>query len=364
MKPLRILLSVHTVAAWGGLQDWAVGMVKGLVANGAEVHMVANNQRIVEECQGFARHSFLIDWGSWQNSVKEILATCEFDVVFTQPFAARELALELRRRTGVPIVYMSHGNNSDFAYGWRHEIAKFLVASSSLIPMLRDFCGVTDTPIEVLPNGVPDSLFDIPTVGYQARIDQGSYDFVLAARLMPDKLSQVDGLIAVASSLLRSGRIPKATVHLMGGGPSKEEFLARLGAFVREDPRAELHYHGWVSQTQVVDQLRSAVFSVAGGVTGAQSMAVGTPCLGAGIRGICGVSTPANMDRVLGSNFGDHSARLHMTPAEIERDCQWILEPENFKAFQECYVPLMRHERTHSAIAALALRQISDAVSP
>lgn len=117
MKPLRILLPVHTVATWGGLQDWTVGMVKGLAARGADVYIVANNRRIVEECQGFARRSFLVDWGSWRGSVQEILAACEFDVIFTQPYASRELAIELRRRTGVPIVHMFHGNNSDFAYG-------------------------------------------------------------------------------------------------------------------------------------------------------------------------------------------------------------------------------------------------------
>lgn len=363
MKPLRILLPVHTVATWGGLQDWTVGMVKGLAARGVEIHLAANNERILNESRAFVRNSFTVDWNSWSGSVKEILTSCEFDVVLSQPFAAREMALEIRRRTGAPIVYMSHGNNSDFAYGWRHEIAKFLVVSSSLIPMLTKFCGVTDTPIEVLPNGVPDSLFDTPPVGYQARIDKGSYDFVLAARLMPDKLSQVDGLIAIVSALLRSGKIPRATVHLMGGGPSKEEFLARLRAFARDDPRVVLIYHGWVSPDEVVDQLRTAVFSVGGGMTGSQSIALGTPCLGAGARGICGVSTPANMDRVLASNFGDYAAWLNMAPEEIERDCQWIAEPENFKSFQECYVPLMRKERTHSAIAALALRQISEVVS-
>lgn len=180
--------------------------------------------------------------------------------------------------------------------------------------MLMKFCGVKDTPIEVLPNGVPDSLFDTPPMSYQARIDKGSYDFVLAARLMSDKLSQVDGLVSLISSLLRSRKIPRATVHLMGGGPSKEHFLARLGAFVCENPRVELNYHGWVSPEEVVDQLRSAIFSVAGGVTGTQSIAVGTPCLGAGARGICGASTPANIDRILGSNFGDHSALTNMPP--------------------------------------------------
>lgn len=358
----RILLPVHTFADWGGLQDWTVGMVKGLAHNGAEVVLVSNNERIIAESAEAAVSTLLVDWSQWRNHVEEILENTPFDVIFSQPFAARELALELRRRIEVPLVYMAHGNNSDYAYTWRDEAAKFLVASSSLIPMLEDFCGVREQPIEVLPNGVPASLFEIDTVSYEERIARGTFDFVLAARLMPDKLSQVDGLIAVAGHLLRRGIIPHATVHLMGGGASKAEFLSRLAAFARENENVEIRFHGWVDQATVVHHLRSAVFAVAGGVTGAQAMAVGTPCLGAGIRGICGVSTPSNMDRVLGSNFGDHSARLNMTAEEISRDAEWILEKANFEEFQAVYVPLMRSERTHEAIAQLALRQLQAAV--
>lgn len=362
-KRLRILLPVQTFADWGGLQDWTVGMVKGLAYNGAEVVLVSNNERIIAESAEAAVSTFLVEWSHWRNHVEQILENSEFDVIFAQPFSSRELALELRRRTGVPLVYMAHGNNSDYAYTWRDEVAKFLVASSSLIPMLEGFCGVREQPIEVLPNGVPSSLFEIETVSYDKRIARGSFDFVLAARLMPDKLSQVDGLIAVAGHLLRRGIIPRATVHLMGGGASKAEFLSRLEAFAQDTENVEIQFHGWVDQATVLRHLRTAIFAVAGGVTGAQAMALGTPCLGAGIRGVCGVSTPSNMDRVLGSNFGDHSARLNMTAVEILRDAEWILDKKNFEAFQDVYVQLMRRERTHESIAELALRQLQGVVT-
>ena len=360
---LRVLLPVHTYAEWGGLQDWTVGMVRGLVHNGADVALISNNERIINECADVAASTLVIDWESWHEEIDGILAKMRFDVIFSQPFSSRELSLELRRRTGVPLVYMAHGNNSDYAYTWHGEVSKFLVASSSLMPMLRDFCGTGDTPIDVLPNGVPSSLFEWPTVSYDERRARGTFDFVLAARLMPDKLSQVDGLIRIATVLLEKGVIPSATVHLMGGGASKGEFLARLRDFAERTGKVEIKYHGWVDQETVLTHLRTAVFAVAGGVTGAQAMALGTPCLGAGIRGICGVSTPSNMDRVLGSNFGDHSARLNMSAEEIERDCQWILEEDHFKEFQQSYVPMMRTERTHEAIAALALSQIREVVS-
>lgn len=362
MTRLRILLAVHTFADWGGLQDWTVGMVKGLAYNGADVVLVSNNEKIISDSAESASESFLVNWSSWRDYVEPIIDGSTFDVVFSQPFASRELALELRRRTGVPIVYMAHGNNSDYAYIWRDDVAKFLVASSSLVPMLKEFCGVAEQPVEVLPNGVPSSLFEAGTVPYDERIARGTFDFVLAARLMPDKLSQVDGIIAVAGHLLRQGIIPRATIHLMGGGASKAEFASRLEAFAREAENVEFKFHGWVDQATVLHHLRTAIFAVAGGVTGAQAMALGTPCLGAGIRGICGVSTPANMDRVLGSNFGDHSARLNMTADEITRDAEWILQKENFEDFQRVYVELMRKERTHEAIAELALHQIGSAI--
>lgn len=360
-QKFHILLPVHTVADWGGLQDWTVGMVKGLVANGATVTLVSNNSRIINECRGYVAGSYLVDWNKWDASAKRIAKESDFDIIFAQPFKSRELALELRRMTGAPVVYMFHGNNSDYAYLWKDEVQKFLVASSSLIPMLTDFCQTGSIPIEVLPNGVPSKLFLADTVGYETRMAEGSYDFVLAARLMPDKISQVEGLVQIASTLLDNGIIPRASVHVMGGGPSRGEFQSRLNAFADRMGVVDVQFHGWVPQSTVLDYLRAAVFSVAGGVTGAQSVALGTPCLGAGIRGICGVSTPNNIDRVLGSNFGDHSARLNMTKKEIITDCQAILSESNFESFQNAYVPLMREQRTHEAIAALALDQILDA---
>ena len=136
MTRLRILLAVHTFADWGGLQDWTVGMVKGLAYNGADVVLVSNNEKIISDSAESASESFLVNWSSWRDYVEPIIDRSTFDVVFSQPFASRELALELRRRTGVPIVYMAHGNNSDYAYIWRDDVAKFLVASSSLVGVL------------------------------------------------------------------------------------------------------------------------------------------------------------------------------------------------------------------------------------
>lgn len=359
---LRILLPVHTVADWGGLQDWTVGMVRGLVAHGAEVSLISNNVRVVQECGKFTKSVLLIDWEVWQESVDYILDTMNFDVIFSQPFRSRELALELRSRTDVPLVYMFHGNNSDFCYLWKEEVAKFLVASSSLIPMVRQFCGAVDVPVEVLPNGVPRSLFEKPTRTFDERRSTEEFSFVMAARLMPDKISQAVGLVQVVSTLLDEGIIPSAQLHVMGGGPSRPEFESRLGQLAKNWNSVQVKFHGWVSQETVLDRLRSAVFSVAGGVTGAQSVALGTPCLGAGIRGIYGVSTPDNMERVLGSNFGDHSAMFNFSAEEILADSRWILEEHNFARFQEFYVPMMREERTHEAIAELAYRQISAAI--
>ncbi|MFI2570474.1 glycosyltransferase [Cellulosimicrobium funkei] len=361
-QKLRILLAVHTVADWGGLQDWTVGMVRGLVQNDAEVVLVSNNARVVSECADVTSLVFLIDWSRWEEEVGDIVDAARCDVVFSQPFKSREFSLEFRRRTGVPIVYMAHGNNSDYAYAWEGQVAKFLVASESLRPMLRDFCGVDDARIDVLPNGAPDWIFDRAPATYDERWSRGTFDFVLAARLMPDKISQVEGMIHIVSELLAHDVIPHARVHVLGGGPSKGEFLGRLTNFAEESGRVEVVSHGWVSQGEVVDVLRTAVFSVAGGVTGAQSVALGTPCLGAGIRGVCGVTTPANIDRVLGSNFGDHSARYNMTRAQIARDARWILQEQNFAEFQRAYTSVMRTTRTHAAIATLALAQIEDAI--
>lgn len=361
-QSLSILLAVHTVADWGGLQDWAVGMAVGLSKLGNRVILVSNNPLMIERSEAGGAEGYLIDWSEWPSHLERVAELTHFDVIFAQPFSSREFSITLSELRKIPVVYMSHGNNLDFMYSWQHEVSRFLVASSSLSLMLSDLGRVPNERIAELPNGFPDVLVDRRILSYDERIINGEAHFMIAARLMPDKVSQIEGMKVLVKSALESGTIRSAVIDVYGGGPSEAEFRARLDSFASEIGSIKVRFHGWVEQSIVLDALSSAFFSVAGGVTGTQSVALGTPCLGAGIRGMCGVSTPDNMNRVLGSNFGDHTARFSTTPSAIEKHCQWMLIRENFAKFQDVYVPYMRKNRTHGAIAKSAFEELKKVI--
>lgn len=361
MDRMKILLPVDTVAAWGGLQDWAVGMVRGLAQLGCEVSLIANNPRIVAECQDSAARAILVDWSESAALAKEAGLHWDLDVVFAQPFHARVFGLQAAAAGGIPFVYMAHGTNADAAYIWGSLASRFLVASASLVSMFHDFCLFKDTPVDVLPNGFPDWVAQRDLIPLQERLGGGRAKIVLAARLMPDKLSQVQGVELLVEALQHDAHISGVDVVVMGDGPSRMEFEQRLESVARRGADVTINMAGWASQERVLEELSNAAFSVAGGVTGAQSLALGTPCLGSGIRGLSGVSTPQNIEQVLGTNFGDHSSVGASSTEQVMNDARWMMDSGNYATFLQEVTSVMRRERKHSDIARLALKQLTSA---
>ncbi|KQZ89868.1 hypothetical protein ASD62_11725 [Phycicoccus sp. Root563] len=358
----RVLLATHTFAFWGGLQDWAVGMARGLAGLGVEVGFITNNERMYELAAPFSAYAKVLDWSTWRDEVDEVLAAGPWDVVFAQPFGSRELGVALKKSHHIPLVAMCHGNNADSVYAWGGVADLVLLASSSLRPTMVDYGGVDDSRVEVLANGVPDNFFDHEAASYEARFGaNGDVSFVIASRLAPDKLNQIPAMEHLVAVALRHPDIRTINVQVLGGGFMRSVFESRLGELAL-NPRVNVEMLGWVDVETVRERMRNALFTVVGGVSGTQSVSLGTACLGAGIRCVAGVSTPANVDTVLGTNFGDHSVR-DTSPAQLTADINWMLNADNYGEFQSVYVPIMRSERSHTAVAARALQLLRTAMA-
>ena len=357
----RVLLATQTFAFWGGLQDWAVGMARGLAGLGVEVGFVTNNERMHELTSSFSAYSKLLQWSDWRSELDEIVDAGPWDVVFAQPFGSRELGVALKTAHQVPLVVMCHGNNADAVYGWGGVADMVLLASSSLRPTMVTYGGVDDAKVEVLANGVPDDFFDSEVVPYEARISEtGDVSVVIASRLATDKLNQVPAMEHLVHVCLEHPDIRTVNLQVLGGGPMRSVFESRLGQ-LSSNPRVKVDMVGWVDVETVRQHMSSALFTVVGGVSGTQSVSLGTACLGAGIRCVAGVSTPQNIETVLGTNFGDHSVR-DVTQSQLTADINWMLDPDNYAEFQTVYVPLMRSERSHTAVAARALQLLRTAL--
>lgn len=358
----RVLLATHTFAFWGGLQDWAVGMARGLAGLGVDVGFVTNNERMHELAAPFSGYSKLLEWSDWRAEVDEIMAAGPWDVVFAQPFGSRELGVALKKAHQVPLVVMCHGNNADSVYAWGGVADMVLLASSSLRPTMVDFGGVEDARVNVLANGVPDDFFDDEVAPYEARFgDAGDVSLVIASRLAPDKLNQIPAMEHLVGVALDHPDIRTVNVQVLGGGFMRSVFESKLGQLT-SNPRVKVDMLGWVDVETVREHMRTALFTVVGGVSGTQSVSLGTACLGAGIRCVAGVSTPENVETVLGTNFGDHSVR-DVSPAQLTADINWMLDAGHYAEFQSVYVPIMRSERSHTAVAARALELLQTAIA-
>jgi len=361
--PQRVLLATHTFAFWGGLQDWAVGMARGLKTLGVEVGFVTNNERMEQLAAPFSAETFLIDWSDWRSDVSRIMDSGPWDVVFSQPFGSRELGVELKTRFGVPLVVMCHGNNSDSVYAWGGVADGILLASTSLVRTMVDFGHVEPRKVAVLPNGVPDEFFEEELAPFEERLTpDGRASLVVASRLAVDKLNQVPAMELLVSTLLRQPEVRSISIEVLGGGPMRSVYESRFSALALSEPRVQVDMVGWVDVNTVKEHMRRALFTVVGGVSGTQSVSLGTACLGAGIRCVAGVSTPDNIDAVLGTNFGDHAV-LDIDSRKIAADVQWMMEPNNYTAFQQVYGPLTRSERSHTAVARRALDLLTEAVN-
>lgn len=358
----RIVLPVHTTAPWGGLQDWAVGMVKGLTALGREVALVSNNALVRERAGAAAAVNLDVNWDDWEPTAAALEAEGPWDIVFAQPFGARRMGVEVSRRWGVPMAYMSHGNSSDEGYTWAGAVSLVALASSSLQDTMSAFDGIDPAIVHVLANGASAAFFPERVVAPQERIaPDGTARIVLASRLSQDKLNQIPATRLLVETLLQAPEVGSVSIEVLGGGPMAAVFEAGLSQLTH-DPRVRLQMLGWAEEATVAATMAGALFTVGGGVTGTQSLCMGTACLGAGIRSVVGMSTPANRDLVLGSNFGDH--RVFRVPElTIVDDVHWFLQPGNYQAFQDAFQPLMRTERTHAAVAERAAMLLDGAVA-
>lgn len=357
----RILLAVDTSAHWGGLQDWTVGMVKGLNLLGREVGVVTNNALVAERCRLDSTMVLSIDWADWSGQVDEIVGKGPWDVVFAQPFKARELGVYFKRHHAIPLVVMSHGNASDYGYSWVDAADGILLASSSIRRTMVDFNGFDNNIVDVLVNGASDIFFAHPVTPYREKLStSGDVSVVLASRLGVDKLNQIPAMELLVESLLDNGDIRNVAIEVLGGGPMRNLFESRLRKIARS-PRAHLSMLGWVDEKVARDRMSKALFTVAGGVSGTQSCCLGTASLGAGLRSVVGVTTPTNMDMVLSSNFGDHAVR-NVGIRGMQQDIQWMVNEENYTEFQILCCNTVRRERRHSAVAKRAASLLDKAV--
>lgn len=326
MARQRILIPARTVADWGGLHEWVVTAAADLVDAGNDVTVVGGPGLFEERTREVGADFLTIDWSNWQAEVDRVAETGPYDIVFAHAPQARMLALSLPRWPGSKLHVMCHGAYHDYAYTWAEQVDSIAAASPCLVDFLTRIGKVEPWKIDMVPNGVPDEVFDLPLYTLEERLTDGVGHIVMASRLATDKTKQID----VAKETLEAcSRLrPDVTWHLdiYGDGPLRGHYQREFRRFDAAHANVHTIFHGWIAPEDVPLRMNRAVIGLTAGMGGVRALAAGTLCIGVGARGNVGVQIGNNLRAGLWTNFGDHGTP-QFTPSSVAADLESTLEP-------------------------------------
>ena len=298
---------MFNIAPWGGLHENVLYSCLGLKRRGWDITVACKSgplvQRLVDE--GIDVH-VVGDWTDWANDAK-VLARRRWDVVHSHPFASRLLALWVAGTTGAPLISTFHGMYLDGVSTWADRVTTFMAVSPAHAQMLIDTEAIDPSRMVVVPNGVRDELLTKPMKSLNDKTTGGLARVVVASRIDNDKSIPLFKCIdAICDALSHIVNGPDWTIQLAGSGSA----LAQTTDFLRQQANkaANIRFEalGWVDSERVPDLMRGAVLSVASGRGAAQSLAVGTPAVSFGSKGVYGLQHGQNLALGLWANFGEY----------------------------------------------------------
>lgn len=326
MNGQRILITAQTVADWGGLHEWVVDAAADLIGAGHAVTIAGATGMFEQRARAVGAGYLPIDWNRWESEVDRVADTGPYDIVFAHAPKARMLALKLPRWPGSRLHVMVHGAYHDYIYTWAQYVDSIAAASPCLVDFLTRIGKVEPWKIDMVPNGVADSAFDLPLHDLEARVEDGVGHVVMASRLAKDKVQQIE---AAKEALAACARIhPYLTwqLDILGDGPLRERYEREFQRFSHSHPGVRTVFHGWVPPEEVPQRMNTAVIGLVSGMGGIRTLAAGALCIGVGARGSVGVQTGNNLRAGLWTNFGDHGTP-QFTPTPITEDLERLLQP-------------------------------------
>lgn len=359
---MKILIPAYTVAEWGGLHEYVISAAATLLARGHDVTLVLQDGLVAEKAEEAGARVIRVDWADWTGVAEEVRRGPRYDLVFAQPFQSRKFALFVNEVMDTKVVAMFHGFHHDFVYTWQHLVDGFLVTTEQIGDLLVDLCRIEPERVHVAPNGVGMDRFEYPLLSLDEKISDGHGAIVMASRIDKDKRSQVTALKHLVGGLSHQGSNIQWDIKILGDGPERHRVERELSLFLDEYPNVSLEMCGWVGADDVPLLLNRAVFSVSAGRGAMQSLAVGTPCLAAGARGIAGLQVGANLDVGVWSNFADYPI-VGREISDLESDLGRMLSSGAYAAAQVEGRSRMLAERSQQSTAELMVKALTDIAS-
>lgn len=359
---MRILIPAYTVAEWGGLHEYVISAAVTLLDRGHDVTLVLQDGLVAEKGEEVGAHVIRVDWADWTEVANEVRNGPRYDLIFAQPFQSRKFALYVNEVMKTKIVAMFHGFHHDFVYTWQHLVDGFLVTTEQIGDLLVDLCRIEPERVWLAPNGVDMDRFDYPLLGLDEKTAEGRGSIVMASRIDKDKRSQVTALKHLIGGLFNRARNIQWDIKILGDGPERNRVERELNSFIADHPNVTVEMCGWVPADTVPLLLNRAVFSVSAGRGAMQSLAVGTPCLAAGARGIAGLQIGPNLDVGVWSNFADYPI-VGRDVADLETDLAHVLVPEAYGAAQIEGRARILADRSHQKTAEQMVKALTEIAS-
>lgn len=302
----KVLMTMFNVAPWGGLHENVWYTCKGLKRHGWDVTVACRNGPLIEKLKADGVGVHVIDsWDDWHGD-SEALSQRHWDVVHSHPIRSRELALEVASATGAKLVSTFHGYNTDRSYQWHEQATSLMAVSRAHAQMLIDDAHIPPWKVFVVPNGVPDEVFDESPRSFEEKTADGTARVLVASRLDADKRAIFTCIDQLTDVIAQDDLGLKWIVDVAGDGSVAGEVNDFLRTQAAKSDSIEFRSAGWIDSVSIPGMLRESVFSVASGRGAAQSLAVGTPTIAFGSRGVYGFQVGGNLQLGLWGNFGGY----------------------------------------------------------
>lgn len=348
MAAKRIFMPARTVAEWGGLHEYIEGAARSLVLAGNDVTVACGRGLVAERVRATGASVIEVDWTDWQPIGDHLRTVAPYDLVFAHAAGARDLALYVNETWNADLYVMCHGAFHDFVYTWSDKVTAFLAASPSLVDFLVRIGKVEPWKVEMVANGVPDAVLDLPLLSLDEKLSDGVGRIVMASRIAPDKAGQWP----VAREVLLACKAAQPDVRwqldVLGDGPLRPRMEREMSRFAQAHD-VGVNFEGWVAPEEVPIRMNSAVLGLVAGMGGIRTLAAGALCVGVGARSNVGLQVGQNLRAGLWSNFGDHGCP-RFTPTPIASDIATYIQSGPYEEAQRTARTAVRRARAASVV--------------
>lgn len=330
MAKRKILMPVRTVAEWGGVHEWTVDAASALIQAGHEVTFVGSGVVFKERAEATGASFRVVNWHKgWETVARSMGEQADFDLIFSHAPAGRQFGLLANERAQKEHIVMVHGAYHDYMYEWSDRVDAFVAASPSLVHFVQQFGRVAPWKVTNLPNAAPDSVFDLPLLNHDEKLEGGVGHIVTASRLSKDKVAQIDSVEEAVRTLASLYPDVQWEINVCGDGPLRDYFDQRYKLIGMSVPNVSHTMHGWVEPAEIPLMMNRAYLTVAAGMAGMRALAAGSLLLGTGARATVGIQTDNNLRAGIWSNFGDHGI-FRFVPSQIETALPELAQPDRY----------------------------------